>query len=84
VQTDKPQKAEPTGPIVNSDEAPLSTGQTLAPMTDSVSKIADLGEGHAAKVYISDLTMTKILEKRLGRPGVEYKCELEPFWLQTW
>jgi hypothetical protein len=87
VETDKLQRADQTGPIVNTDEAPLSIAesseQTLVPMTVSASSLADLGEDGPATVDISKLTTAKILDKRSSPSRVEYKCELEPLWLAT-
>jgi hypothetical protein len=69
----------------SSSESPIpaaeSSGQTLA--TASASSMPDLSDGTPAIVDISNLKTTKIVDKRLGPSGVEYKCEFEPFWLAT-
>jgi hypothetical protein len=69
----------------DSNEAPLSVAesfeQALATITVSASNLPALGEGGQAIVDISKFTIMKILNKRSGPSGVEYKCELEPLWL---
>jgi hypothetical protein len=69
----------------DSNEAPLSVAesfeQALATITVSASNLPALGEGGQAIVDISKFTIMKILNKRSGPSGVEYKCELGPLWL---
>jgi len=55
--------------------------QTLALTTVSASSLSDVGEDGPTIVDISKLTTVKVLDKRSGSSGVEYKCELEPLWL---
>jgi hypothetical protein len=84
VETEKPQRADQTGPTVNTDEAPLSIAesseQTFGPMTVSAPSIADLGKDGPGTVKISKLTTAKILDKWSSPSGVEYKFEFEPLW----
>jgi len=74
-------------PVVNISifgEAPLSIAawspETLAlsTITLSGSSLPKIGENDAVMVNISNVTTTKILNKRSSLGGVEYKCEL---WL---
>jgi hypothetical protein len=70
------------GLLFGSSEAPLliaeSFGQTLTSMTVSAMSTADLGEDDLATIHILKITMAKILGKRRGPSGVEYRCEFEP------
>jgi hypothetical protein len=82
VETSRPQRADRTGATVGSSEAPLliaeSFGQTLTSMTVSAMSTADLGEDDLATIHILKIKMAKILGKRRGPSGVEYRCEFEP------
>jgi hypothetical protein len=85
VETSKAQSADQTGPAVDSNEAPLliaeSSKQPLPLVTVSATSTANLSEDDPAIIHISEITMMKILGKRLSPSGVEYRCKLEPLWL---
>src|SRR5271156_6358518 len=57
------------------------SGQTFPPPIISASSLPNPGGGTLAMVDISNFTTTKIVDKRPGRSGVEYKCEFGPLWL---
>jgi hypothetical protein len=57
------------------------SGQTLPPLIISASSLPNPGDNTLAMVDISNFTTTKIVDKRPGRSGVEYKCEFGPLWL---
>ena len=50
-------------------------------MAVSASSLSDVGEDGLVIVDISKLTTVKVLDKRSGLSGVEYKCEFGPLWL---
>jgi hypothetical protein len=55
--------------------------QTLAPLITSDPSMPGPGDGTLAMADISNFTTTKIVDKRPGRSGVEYKCKFGPLWL---
>jgi hypothetical protein len=79
------QKIAQTGPVIDTrcfDEGPISaSGQTLALPATSTSSLPDPDDKTLAMVDISNFTTTKVVDKRPGRSGVEYKCEFGPLWL---
>jgi hypothetical protein len=85
VETDKSQRADRTGPIVNNEEAPLSIlkslEQTLTLAIIAASSSADLSVDRPTTIDILKLTITKILDNRASPSRAEYKCELQALWL---
>jgi hypothetical protein len=55
--------------------------QTLALAVVLSSNSLDLGEDRLVRVDMLRLRPTKVLYKRSGASGDEYKCEFEPGWL---
>ena len=43
--------------------------------------LTNLSDDPLAMVDISNFTILKIIDKKLGPSGVEYECELGPLWL---
>jgi len=56
-----------------------SSGHTL--VTASAVSTPDLSDNTPAMVDLSNFEATKIMDKRPGPSGVEYKCQFEPRWL---
>ena len=50
------------------------------PATATASSLPDLCEKTLVRVNISDFTIAKVIDKRSGPSGVEYKCEFQPLW----
>jgi hypothetical protein len=75
VEADKLRK----GPRIESLSIAESQPLALAPAT--ASSLSVLGNDALATVNNSNRTVTKIVDKRLGPFGVEYKCEFESLWL---
>jgi hypothetical protein len=67
-----------------SDESSISVAgtsrQTRGPAAALVSSFPDLDDQNLVMVDISNFTITKIVDKRPGPSGVEYKCEFQPLW----
>jgi hypothetical protein len=50
-------------------------------MIVSASSLSNASKDGPVIVDISKLITVKVLDKRSGLSGVEYKCEFEPLWL---
>jgi hypothetical protein len=57
-----------------------SSPHSLDPATATASSLGDLDEKTLVGVNISDFTIAKVIDKRPGPPGVQYKCEFQPLW----
>ncbi|KAF7506206.1 hypothetical protein GJ744_012098 [Endocarpon pusillum] len=60
-----------TGPV--GGVSTVDGDAALSPMTDSATSTADLSEDDPATIHTSKITMIKILGKRSGPSGVEYR-----------
>jgi hypothetical protein len=89
VETDDPQEAGQAAPVVNISafsQAPLSIAEcspeTLALLTGtlSASNLRKIDEDDSGVIKISNFTTLKVLDKRSGPSGIEYRCAFES-WL---
>jgi hypothetical protein len=78
-------RAELAVNINGSNKAPVPiaqcSDQTLVLATVLASSLLDLGEHGLSRVDMSRFRTAKVLDKRSGPSGDEYKYELEPVWL---
>jgi hypothetical protein len=89
VETDDPQGAGQATPVMNISafgEAPLSIAEcspetlALLTVTYSASNLRKIDEDDLGMIKISNFTTTKVLDKRPGPFGIEYRCAFES-WL---
>jgi hypothetical protein len=58
-----------------------SSGRTPASTTASALSSPTLVDGNRAIADMANITITKIIDKRIGSSGFQYKCELKPVWV---
>jgi hypothetical protein len=89
VETDDPQQPGQAAPVVNISafgEAPLSIAEcspetrALLTVTLSASNLRKIDEDDSGMIKISNFTTMKVLDKRPGPSGIEYRCKFES-WL---